>query len=261
MSTSIDNATDYRGSFPRTTQEVSDWQARAPHVDVLEPELPIVDAHHHLFGSPEDTVHYRLEDLREDIAGGHRLLGTVYIEAYESGWRKTGPEAMRPVGEVEMIVGLTGAPVQTPHGSCQVAAGIVSYVDLTLGDRVADVLEEQLKAAHGRLRGVRHRTATARWNGGRLHQGPAEAASPVRPRVQARLRPTRSIRAQLRCMDLPHATRRAGRPRGCIPEYANRAGPPRRAHRRCGVSREARRSPRALGATACVHWPPGRMYA
>ncbi len=161
MNTPIDSATDYRGSFPRTTQEVSDWQARAPRVDVLEPELPIVDAHHHLFGSPEDPIHYRLEDLREDIASGHRLLGTVYIEAYESGWRKTGPEAMRPVGEVELIVGLTAAPVQVPHGSCQVAAGIVSYVDLTHGDRVADVLEAQLKAADGRLRGVRHRTATA----------------------------------------------------------------------------------------------------
>ena len=168
MSTTADRATDYRGAFPRTAQEVSDWHARAPSIDVLEPELPIVDAHHHLFGSPQDALHYRLEDLQHDIAGGHRVLGTVYVEAYESGWRKTGPVAMRPVGEVEMIEPLTRAPVQTPRGSCQVAAGIVSYADLTLGDGVADVLEEQLKAAQGRLRGVRHRAATDEGTVGRF---------------------------------------------------------------------------------------------
>jgi L-fuconolactonase len=150
----------FPGSFPRSMRELAEWNIRAPGEDALEPELPIVDAHHHLFGSRDDAVHYRLEDLRQDVAAGHRVIGTVYVEAYESGWRKTGPEAMRPVGEVEMIVGLTGTPVQTPRGSCRVAAGIVSHADLTLGDGVADVLEEQAKAAQGRLRGVRHRTAT-----------------------------------------------------------------------------------------------------
>ena len=41
------------------------------------------------------------------------------------------------------------------------AAAIVCHADLTLGDRVADVLHRHLAAASGRLRGVRHRTATA----------------------------------------------------------------------------------------------------
>jgi L-fuconolactonase len=160
MTARINSSSTYRGSFPKSTRELSDWHARVSGVETLEPELPIVDAHHHLFGSLDDTVHYRLDDLRQDVAAGHRVIGTIYVEAYESGWRKTGPEAMRPVGEVEMIVGLTGAPIQTRHGSCQVAAGIVSHADLTLGDGVGNVLEEQLKAGQGRLRGVRHRTAT-----------------------------------------------------------------------------------------------------
>jgi len=156
----LDRSADYQGAFPRSTHEVSDWHARVPAVDALEPELPIVDAHHHLFGSPADRLHYRLEDLQRDIGSGHRVIGTVYCEAYESGWRKTGPEAMRPVGEVELVVGLTGSSIPTTHGACQVAAGIVSHADLTLGDGVARVLEEQLSAGQGRLRGVRHRTAT-----------------------------------------------------------------------------------------------------
>jgi predicted TIM-barrel fold metal-dependent hydrolase len=150
----------YRGSFPRTTPEVSEWHARSPEVEALEPDLPIVDAHHHLFGSSDDAIHYRLDDLRDDLATGHRVLGTVYIEAYESGWRTSGPESLRPVGEIEEILRLTASPIRSQHGDCAVAAGVVAYADLTLGDGVIEVLEQERDAAKGRLRGVRHRTAT-----------------------------------------------------------------------------------------------------
>jgi L-fuconolactonase len=168
MTAPTDGTADYRGSFPRHTKALPGWHARSPAVAASEPALPIVDAHHHLFGSLDDPIHYRLDDLRDDVASGHNVIGTVYIEAYESGWRKTGPEALRPVGEVEMIVGLTRTPVQTGRGSCQVAAGIVSYADLTLGDSVAEVLEQELAAGRGRLRGVRHRTATDEGTVGRF---------------------------------------------------------------------------------------------
>lgn len=155
-----DSDEGFAGSFPRGAGELEGWHARAPHTSALEPELPIVDPHHHLFGSPQDALYYRIEDLRQDLASGHRFLGTVYVEAYESGWRRTGPQSMRPVGEIEMIMAATAAPVRTRHGACHAAAGIVSHVDLTLGDGVPAVIEEQLKPAGGRLRGVRHRAAT-----------------------------------------------------------------------------------------------------
>src|SRR5687767_5855149 len=99
MTALVDTSSGFRGSFPRSTRELTDWHARAPRVEALEPELPIVDAHHHLFGTLDDTIHYRLENLAQDVGSGHRIIGTVYVEAYESGWRKTGPEALRPVGE------------------------------------------------------------------------------------------------------------------------------------------------------------------
>lgn len=150
----------YRGSFPRTGHDLLEWHAGAAQTDAVEASLPIVDPHHHLFGTASDPIHYRLDDVRSDLASGHRFVGTVYVEAYASGWRKDGPGAMRPVGEVDMIVGVTGEPVETPRGPCQVAAGIVSYVDLTLGHGAVEVLEEQLQAGQGRLRGVRYRTAT-----------------------------------------------------------------------------------------------------
>jgi len=168
MSAHTDDTAEYRGSYPKTMGALHDWHALAPATKALEPEFPIVDAHHHLFGTAEDSLHYRLDDLHTDLGGGHNLIGTVYVEAYEAGWRSTGPQALRPVGEVERIVGLTGSALTTAHGECRVAAGIVASADLTLGDAVTEVLEAEVAAGNGRLRGVRHHAATDEGTVGRL---------------------------------------------------------------------------------------------
>lgn len=142
--------------LPRSTSELAAWHAAAPQVEALERSLPIVDPHHHLFGTAADPVHYHLEDLYQDLGSGHQILATVYVEAYESGWRKAGPASMRPVGEVDMIVDVSRLPLQMPYGQCQVGAGIVAHVNLTLGEGVTDVLDAQVTASKGRLRGARH---------------------------------------------------------------------------------------------------------
>jgi L-fuconolactonase len=120
-----------------------------------------VDPHHHLYGTATDTNYYRIEDLQGDLSAGHRMIGTVYMEAYKSGWRNTGPQALRSIGEIEMIRNATPGPIAIGNGFCRVAAAIVSNVDLTLGDGVSQVLESHMEAAGGRLRGVRHHLATA----------------------------------------------------------------------------------------------------
>lgn len=149
----------YRGSMPRNTRDLQQWYRRATGESALEPELCIVDPHHHLYGATTDTQYYRLKDLESDLNGGHRVIGTVYVEAYGTGWLNSGPLHLRPVGEVEMIVQSAARPVKTKHGFCQVAAGIVAHADLTLGSGVTEVLEALLEAGQGRLRGVRHMTA------------------------------------------------------------------------------------------------------
>jgi predicted TIM-barrel fold metal-dependent hydrolase len=45
------------------------------------------------------------------------------------------------------------------YGPTRVAAGIVGFADLTLGDRVQPVLEALIQAGGGRFRGVRHAAA------------------------------------------------------------------------------------------------------
>jgi len=170
-----DNAfSSYRGNLPRTAAELQAWHATSPSEDAIEPGLPIVDPHHHLFGTAADALHYRREDLARDLASGHRVMGTVYVEAYSSGWHTTGPEALRSLGEVDMIVRASAAPVQAPHGTCQVAAGIVTNVDLELGDAAGPVLQAHEAAARGRLRGVRHRATHVGGSVGALAKHPSK---------------------------------------------------------------------------------------
>ncbi len=167
-----DDEATYRGSMPRSTGSLQQWHAAATREDVLDPDLPIVDPHHHLYGTDGDTNYYRIEDLEQDLSTGHRIIGTVYMEAYKSGWRETGPEALRSIGEIEMIRHCTAMPIVTKRGPCHVAAAIVSNVDLTLGDGVSQVLESHVEAAGGRLRGVRHHLATAGGLVGRFIKDP-----------------------------------------------------------------------------------------
>jgi L-fuconolactonase len=157
-STTAMPTTPYRGNQHRPTKDLLAWQALAPTEAAREPGLPIVDPHHHLFNTETQPLYYRREDMEQDLAGGHRVLGTVYVAAYGAGWRSGGPEPMRSVGEVERIVQLSAQPLRTPQGPCRLAAGIVSDVHLSLGDAAAEVLDAHVAAADGRLRGVRYYT-------------------------------------------------------------------------------------------------------
>ncbi|SEK05948.1 Predicted metal-dependent hydrolase, TIM-barrel fold [Paraburkholderia diazotrophica] len=116
----------------------------------LEPGMPIVDAHHHFYERTGWT--YLLDEYLEDARSGHNITASVYMQALTR-YRKDGSEPMRPVGEIEYVVGAT-APLQ--KGRPQVAKGIVGYADLRRGTAVREVLEAELQAGAGRLRGVRH---------------------------------------------------------------------------------------------------------
>jgi predicted TIM-barrel fold metal-dependent hydrolase len=74
-------------------------------------------------------------------------------------YRAHGPEEMRPVGETEFVAGVAAMSDSGQYGPTRVAAGIVGFADLTLGDRVQPVLEALIQAAGGRFRGVRHAAA------------------------------------------------------------------------------------------------------
>ena len=72
--------------------------------DIIEPELPIVDPHHHLVDRA-NTGRYLLPELLDDIDTGHNIVATVYLE-WLSMYRQDGPPEMRPVGEIEFANGV-----------------------------------------------------------------------------------------------------------------------------------------------------------
>jgi predicted TIM-barrel fold metal-dependent hydrolase len=124
--------------------------------DAIDPALPICDPHHHLWDHPNNR--YLLEDLLQDTGGGHNIVSTVFVQC-GSMYRKDGPQEMQPVGETEFVQGIAAQSASGRYGMTRVAAGIVGFADLTLGDAVVPVLEAHLVAGSNRFRGIRHISA------------------------------------------------------------------------------------------------------
>src|SRR5712672_851675 len=70
-----------------------DWLDRRRE-EIIEPDLPIVDPHHHLLNWPE-TGRYLLPQLFADIGTGHNITATVYLE-WLSMYRATGVAKRSP---------------------------------------------------------------------------------------------------------------------------------------------------------------------
>lgn len=126
--------------------------------DVLEPELPICDCHHHLWDYPDNRylVDEFLQDMHGGFGGGHKVVSSVFVECLQF-YRTEGPLEIRPVGETEFVDSVAGV-YPAPGGQVNVAAGIVGFADLALGAAVQPVLEAH-RAASKRFRGVRHASA------------------------------------------------------------------------------------------------------
>ena len=147
-----------------------DWLARTDE-PVIEPDLPICDPHHHLWEFRGETVpasaavapRYLLDELLADLASGHNVVSTVFIECGAM-FRAGGPEELRPVGETEFVAGIAAMSESGVYGQTRVAAGIVGTAELRRGDAAAEVLDRQIEAGGGRFRGIRQ--------GGTWHEHP-----------------------------------------------------------------------------------------
>jgi predicted TIM-barrel fold metal-dependent hydrolase len=140
----------------------------APQEEALDPDLPIVDPHHHLWPSGA-RIPYDRAAMSADLGRGHRIEATVFVECMTS-FRPDGDEALRPVGETEFVVAATaGSPI---------AAGIVGWADLTQGPAVGRTLDGHLEAGAGRFRGVRFNVV---WHD--LHSSTAHAGRATVPHM------------------------------------------------------------------------------
>jgi len=123
---------------------------------IIDPALPIIDPHHHLWLRDGNT--YLLAELLADLNSGHAIEATVFEECH-SMYRVEGPEEERSLGETEFVTGLAAMGASGTLGRTLFCARMVGNVDLTLGARAKGLLERHIAASGGRFSGIRFSTA------------------------------------------------------------------------------------------------------
>ena len=142
---------------------------------IIEPELPIVDPHHHLWdrrpvmhmrpsaGALFDELVrglpvYLFDELWGDLKSGHNVRATVFVEC-RAMYRADAPEWLQCVGETEFVNGVAAMSASGIYGPLRACAGIVGSCELRQPERVPEVLEAQIAAGNGRFRGIRQGAA------------------------------------------------------------------------------------------------------
>ncbi|MDY7097168.1 MAG: amidohydrolase family protein [Pseudomonadota bacterium] len=142
---------------------------------IIEPDLPIIDPHHHLwdlramlpmFPEPRHrfietlvpAAYYGFDHLRADVTSGHNVIATVFMEcgAFYNG---AYGDAQKSVGEVEYVNGVAAQSASGLYGPLRMCAGIVGHADLTLGSAAGSVLDALHAVSPHRFKGIRHQGA------------------------------------------------------------------------------------------------------
>lgn len=120
--------------------------------EVVEPDLPIVDPHHHLW-PVGGFWPYTIAELTADLTDGHHVVNTVFVECHAA-YRTEGPTEFASVGETEFVAGVAASDPR------RAIAGIVANADLRV-DNLDAVLDAHVTAANGLFRGIRHAISRA----------------------------------------------------------------------------------------------------
>jgi len=124
--------------------------------EIIEPALPIVDPHHHLWKRPGST--YLFDELMADLSSGHNLRATVFEEC-GSMYRPSGPEELRSLGETEFVTGIAARSASGGFGPARACAAIVGNVNLMVGSRAEEILQAHIAVSGGRFHAIRFSTA------------------------------------------------------------------------------------------------------
>lgn len=143
--------------------DIEAWLAAETPEAVLEPALPIIDPHHHLWDirttdtAPHASFEQKLylcEEITADIdQAGHNVVQTVFAQC-GAFYRADGPEALRCVGETEFVQGIAAMSRSGIYGPTRLCTGIFGSADLRPGLAAEPVLQAHL-AASSNFRGIR----------------------------------------------------------------------------------------------------------
>ena len=142
-----------------------DWLDRRRE-DILEPDLPIIDTHHHLREGAGQR--YLFDELMADVNSGHNIVATVFMQSgtkTKAMYRADADPDFASVGETEFANGIAAMSASGAYGKARVCSGIIGAADLTLGARLRHVLEAHVRAGGGRFRGIRQSLTWDAWEG------------------------------------------------------------------------------------------------
>ena len=139
---------------------------------IIEPDLPIVDPHHHLWDRsallaqmppPQHGFDYVIrrhprylaDELVADMKRGHNVRATVFIDCGAM-YRLDGPQELKSLGETEFVNGVAAMGASGQFGELRPCAAIVGNVALNLGARAGEILDQHVEISSGRFKGLRN---------------------------------------------------------------------------------------------------------
>src|ERR1700731_1778019 len=96
------------------------WLAQQQE-EIIEPDLPIVDPHHHLWSRAGSV--YLFPELMVDLSSGHKIRATVFEEC-GSMYRSDGPQELRSLGETEFVTGVAAMSASGGFGGSRACKAI-----------------------------------------------------------------------------------------------------------------------------------------
>ena len=232
------------------------WLAKRTEA-ALEPDLPIIDPHHHFWDTPH-RGRYLLPELLADIGGGHNIVSTVFLEC-RAMYRKAGPREMAALGEVEFVNGIAAMSASGNYGPCRVAEAIVGGGDLTVGARVRELLEAEITAAAGGCAAF----ATA-WRGTPARRSASTPPASCRciwccdPKFREGFAQLAPLGSEFRVMAVSSATAGCDRPGARVSGHHDHPQSCRRRARRWALCRPPRRKSWPAGARTSTNSPNAR---
>src|SRR6185437_11497856 len=234
-------------SAPATPHAINEPWLATYSEPIIEPDLPIVDPHHHLWDNR--CFRYLFADLLADTSSGHNIRSTVFLQC-RAMYRADGDPALAPVGETEFVNGAAAMSASGIYGPTRHCAGIVGFADLMLGAGVERVLEAHLRAAGDRFKGIRNSSV---WDEDQsiVSAGRDSAGPFARQEIPRRLRQARAARPVLRRVAVPSSDSRPDRSGEGVSQHYRRAQPYRRADRPERLCRQAGSSDARLARVDC----------
>ena len=137
------------------------WFETEIHESVIEPNMPIIDSHHHLWDISLSKTHskfkqkvYLYDDFLRDInKSGHNIIDTVYVQCRYH-YKNNVSEEYKCIGETEFADNIAKTSIINKQSNINLCSAIISYTDINLTNNFGNVIEAHKRTSKN-FRGIR----------------------------------------------------------------------------------------------------------